>query len=292
VLRSRGEATGLFAGNYASAFRGGGLEFDESRPYVPGDDVRSIDWSATARHGETYVKRRREERDQTLLFALDTSASMGFGSHGASKASTAAHAIALLTSAASRAGDRMGLVAFDTGVHTRIEPGRGADHGARIIEAAVGAARRPGGGTDLRAGLRALRLQTKRRSVVFLLSDLRGTTSAEDLAWLARRHDVVAITLDRFASPILKSGASPCSTRARAAPAVATWPRAPPVGRSSRPRWFASVRSPCGFEPISTRWTRCSGSSPRAADARGVGPHEGARAGCARVAGAVPRVQH
>jgi uncharacterized protein (DUF58 family) len=195
VLRSRGEATGLFAGNYASAFRGGGLEFDESRPYVPGDDVRSIDWSATARHGETYVKRRREERDQTLLFALDTSASMGFGSHGASKASTAAHAIALLTSAASRAGDRMGLVAFDTGVHTRIEPGRGADHGARIIEAAVGAARRPGGGTDLRVGLRALRLQTKRRSVVFLLSDLRGTTSAEDLAWLARRHDVVAITL-------------------------------------------------------------------------------------------------
>ena len=76
VVRSRREATGLFSGNYVSAFRGGGLEFDESRPYVPGDDVRSIDWNATARHGETFVKQFREERDQTLHFALDVSASM------------------------------------------------------------------------------------------------------------------------------------------------------------------------------------------------------------------------
>ena len=80
VVRSRREATGLFAGNYVSAFRGGGLEFDESRPYVPGDDVRTIDWNATARYGDTFVKLFREERDQTLLFALDASASMRFAS--------------------------------------------------------------------------------------------------------------------------------------------------------------------------------------------------------------------
>ena len=118
VVRSRREATGLFAGNYVSAFRGGGLEFEESRPYAPGDDVRSIDWNATARHGETFVKQFREERDQTLHFALDVSGSMRFSSAGPSKAVTAAHALALLASAASRAGDRIGLVAFDARVRT------------------------------------------------------------------------------------------------------------------------------------------------------------------------------
>ena len=88
VLRSRREATGLFAGNYGSAFRGSGLEFDESRPYVPGDDIRSIDWNATARNQQPFVKRFREERDQTLLFALDVSASMRFGTTGRTKAAS------------------------------------------------------------------------------------------------------------------------------------------------------------------------------------------------------------
>jgi uncharacterized protein (DUF58 family) len=76
VVRSRREAKGLFAGNYASAFRGSGLEFEESRPYAPGDDTSLLDWNATARTGELYVKRFRAERNETLLFALDTSASM------------------------------------------------------------------------------------------------------------------------------------------------------------------------------------------------------------------------
>ena len=71
AIRSRRETTGLFAGGYVSAFRGGGIEFEESRPYVPGDDIAGLDWSATARTGELYVKRYREERNQTLLFALD-----------------------------------------------------------------------------------------------------------------------------------------------------------------------------------------------------------------------------
>ena len=100
AVRSRRESTGLFTGNYLSAFRGGGLEFEESRPYVPGDDVRTIDWNATARNDELFVKRFREERDQTLLFALDVSASMRFGTAGRAKASTAAHALSLMAAAA------------------------------------------------------------------------------------------------------------------------------------------------------------------------------------------------
>jgi uncharacterized protein (DUF58 family) len=203
VVRSRHEATGIFAGNYASAFRGGGLEFEESRPYAPGDDVAILDWSATARTGELYVKRFREERNQTLLFALDTSASMGFGTASSTKAATAAHALALLVAAAGRAGDRTGLVAFDESLRGELRPGRGVAHGLRVIRSALESAAAPRGATKLAVGLRALtRISARRRAVLILLSDFRdpelfapaGELSAE-LAALARRHDVIAAPL-------------------------------------------------------------------------------------------------
>jgi uncharacterized protein (DUF58 family) len=204
VVRSRREARGLFAGNYVSAFRGGGLEFDESRPYVPGDDVRTIDWNATARHGETFVKRFREERDQSLFFALDVSASMRFGSAETSKAATAAHGLALLAAAAGHAGDRVGLVAFDDELRALLPLARGVAHGWRTVATALACAAHAAGGTRLLAGLRPLRSQLRRRGVVMLFSDFReagapaGVSDAwADLAELARRHDLVAaIPLD------------------------------------------------------------------------------------------------
>jgi uncharacterized protein (DUF58 family) len=205
VVRSRREATGLFAGNYASAFRGSGLEFEESRPYAPGDDVRSIDWNATARRGEIYVKRFREERDQTLLFALDCSASMRFGSGARSKAGTAAHALALLAAAAGRAGDRIGLFAFDAAPRAWIPPARGVAHGRRVVETALGCAAMATGSTRLEVGLRALRAERGRRFVVVLLSDFRdpqllpGAGSdaplREAVAELGRGHDLVALAV-------------------------------------------------------------------------------------------------
>jgi len=94
-LRSRREVAGALAGGYRSAFRGGGIEFEESRPYLPGDDVRAIDWNALARTGTAYVKHYREERDQTLLLLVDVSASMGFGSAGPAKSALAARSAAL-----------------------------------------------------------------------------------------------------------------------------------------------------------------------------------------------------
>ena len=202
VVRSRREATGLFAGNYASAFRGGGLEFEESRPYVPGDDVAALDASATARTGELYVKRYREERNQTLLFALDTSGSMAQGSERRSKAETAAHALALVAAAAARAGDRTGLLAFGAELRDEIPPGRGAAHGPRVIRSAVAQALRPTGATRLRTPLLALRAVTRRRAIVLVLSDFRDPALfppepeparlRAELAELARRHDVIA----------------------------------------------------------------------------------------------------
>jgi uncharacterized protein (DUF58 family) len=135
--------------------------------------VRSIDWNATARHGETYVKRFREERDQTLLFALDCSASMRFGSGSHSKAGCAAHALALLAAAAGRAGDRIGMVAFDEAPRAWIPPARGVAHGRRIVETALACAARAGGATRVESGLRALREKARRSSVLILLSDFR-----------------------------------------------------------------------------------------------------------------------
>ncbi|MDH3211775.1 MAG: DUF58 domain-containing protein [Myxococcales bacterium] len=201
LLRSRCEATGLFAGNYTSAFRGGGLEFDESRPYVPGDDIRSIDWNATARSAEPFVKLFREDRNQTLLFALDVSGSMDFGSTGSPKAATAAHALALMAAAAVRAGDRIGLVAFDGSVRASVPIGRGAAHSLRVIRTAVETAAASRGTTRLSAGLRALHAAARRRAAVVLISDFRdpelfpptgSSAPAAALAELARRHDVVA----------------------------------------------------------------------------------------------------
>jgi uncharacterized protein (DUF58 family) len=202
AVRSRREASGLFAGNYASAFRGSGLEFEESRPYVAGDDVRSIDWIATARIGQPFVKRFREERNQTLLFALDTSASMRFGSGGPTKAATAAHAIALLAAAAGRAGDRTALTVFDEGAREAVPIGRGMVHSWRLIRAAVAAAANPTGRTRLSAGVRALLGPARRRATVVLLSDFRdpalqphGPGMRSALAGLSRHCDVVACIL-------------------------------------------------------------------------------------------------
>ncbi len=202
-LRSSREATGLFAGHYRSAFRGGGLEFEESRPYVPGDDVRSIDWNATARAGEPFVKLFREERDQTLVFLLDVSASMAFGSVRRSKAETAVHALALLSAAAERAGDRCGLVTFADEPRRLLPVGRGAGRSFALMREAAGAAARCSGPTRLERGLRAARALCARRSVWILLSDLRdpglvarGAAAAPlraALADLGRRHELVAI---------------------------------------------------------------------------------------------------
>jgi uncharacterized protein (DUF58 family) len=200
-VRSRREATSWLVGSYASAFRGGGIEFDELRPYVPGDDVRAIDWNATARTGTPWVKRFREERGHTVLVALDVSASMRFGSTGRSKADSAAHAAALVAAAAGQAGDRVGLVAFAGSVRAAIEPGRGDAHTWRLVRAAVECAGGAEGATRLVAAADWVLSRTRRRAVVVLISDLRdadfaGGEPPARLATLGSRHDLVSIVVE------------------------------------------------------------------------------------------------
>lgn len=204
-VRTRREATGLFAGAYASAFRGGGMEFHESHPYVPGDDVRSLDWNAMARTGEPFVKRFREERDQALVLALDTSASMGFAAGGAPKHRVAAHATALLAAAAGRTGDRVGLVTFGETPREGVPAGRGASHVWRLIRSAARASEAVGGATRIAAGLSAVLERADRRAACVVLSDFRDATAPgtadpalgyrAELTALSGRHEVVSIVL-------------------------------------------------------------------------------------------------
>jgi len=206
-VRTRREVAGAFAGSYTSAFRGGGIEFEESRPYVPGDDVRYLDWNAMARTGEPFVKHFREERDEMVLLALDVSASMRFGTSGRSKASTAAHAVALLAAAAGAAGDRVGLMCFDDGIRAELKPARGAAQTRKVIETAVTSAQRSTGGTELAAAIDGILGLARQRAVAMLFSDFRGagasvtagtgggTHSRGRLRRLSRLHDVVCVVL-------------------------------------------------------------------------------------------------
>jgi uncharacterized protein (DUF58 family) len=205
AVRSRREVSSAFAGGYRSAFRGGGIEFEESRPYLPGDDVRHLDWNVLARTGTPYVKRFREERDLTVLLALDVSRSMAFGSGGRSKAALAAHAAALLAGAAARAGDRIGLAHFGATLSIDLAPERSTERLFPLVRRIASVAATPSGVTELEAALREIGAALRRRAVVVLLSDfrdedlLRGSATAPvrlALVRLARRHDVVAAAIE------------------------------------------------------------------------------------------------
>jgi len=203
-IRSRREATSWLVGGYRSAFRGGGVEFEELRPYEPGDDVRSIDWNATARNGTPWVKRFREERAHTVLVALDVSASMGFASRGRSKLASAAYAAALIVAAAQRAGDRVAFAAFSDTIRDSLPPARGDVHGWRLVRMASAQAERAAGSTRLGVASAWALAQTRRRALVVLLSDFRDPAldgalaggGASPIAALASRHDLVTVVVD------------------------------------------------------------------------------------------------
>ena len=132
-VRTGRQVADVLAGEYISVFKGGGVEFDEVRPYVPGDDVRTIDWNVTARSGEPYVKRFQEERQLTLMLMADVSASQDFGSGSRSKREATAELCALLAFSAIRNDDKVGLVLFHGGIEQYIPPRKGQKHALRVV---------------------------------------------------------------------------------------------------------------------------------------------------------------
>jgi uncharacterized protein (DUF58 family) len=184
----------IVAGEYSSAFRGRGVEFSEVREYQPGDDVRTIDWNVTARLGAAYVKRYLEERELTVLFLLDASASGNFGTRLRTKHSLAVEVCAVLALAAARNSDRIGAVWATDRVERFVPPRRGRRHALRVINDLL-AFEPQGKGTDLAGALRFVEPILRRHAVVFLVSDFLTSTYLPDLERLARRHDVIALQL-------------------------------------------------------------------------------------------------
>ena len=178
-------------GDYHSMFKGQGVEFDEVRPYVAGDDIRSIDWNVTARTGSPHVKRFSEERELTVIFLVDVSGSQVFGSGTRSKSELAAEITCLLALTAIRNQDKIGLILFSDRILKSIPPRKGRTSVMRLVREVL-AADETREGTDITASLRFLNNVQKRKAVVFLVSDFQDSGYEKELRVTARRHDVIA----------------------------------------------------------------------------------------------------
>jgi len=194
-IRTSHLVTDMFAGQYQSVFKGRGIEFAEVRLYQPGDDVRTIDWNVTARTGVPHVKRYAEERELTVMLLIDASASTQFGSVRQLKSALAAELGALFAFSAISNNDKVGLVIFTDRIELALPPRKGTHHVLRVIRDIL-SIQPVGRGTDIPAALEHLRTVTKRRSVVFILSDFLDPNWRQALRIAARRHDVIAVVLD------------------------------------------------------------------------------------------------
>lgn len=193
-IRARRLVNSVFLGEYHAVFRGRGIEFSEVREYEPGDDVRGIDWNVTARMGAPFIKKFVEERELTVMLAVDISASDAFGSAGQSKREVAAEVGALLAFSAIRNNDKVGLIAFSDHVERYVPPKKGARHALRVVRELL--YREPAGrGTRIEAAVEFLQRVLRRRSVIFLLSDFQDQGYERGLRVLARRHDLTAVVL-------------------------------------------------------------------------------------------------
>ncbi len=219
-IRTGRQVADVLGGAYVSVFKGRGIEFDEVRPYVAGDDVRTIDWKVTARTGEPYVKRYVEERQLTLMLMADVSASQDFGSVTQSKREAAADLCALIAFSAIRSNDKVGLTLFHGGIEQYIPPRKGQKHALRVIrevlahglgtpeqriQPATKAPRfsllpwrrvsRRREATDIAHAMEFLLSVSKRRTICFVVSDFLDEGYERALRAANRRHDVIAVLI-------------------------------------------------------------------------------------------------
>ncbi len=219
-IRTGRQVADVLAGEYVSVFKGVGVEFDEVRPYVPGDDVRSIDWNVTARTGVPYIKRYVEERQLTVMLMIDISASQDFGSAQRSKREATAELGALLAFSAIRNDDKVGLTLFHSGIEQYIPPRKGQKHVLRVIREILahgyegtGSTTHPNGlwwrrflpwsrgplphnrrqGTNIAGAMEFLLQSAKRKTVCFVVSDFFDQGFERAMRTANRKHDVIAV---------------------------------------------------------------------------------------------------
>lgn len=226
-LRTHKLVNTALAGSYRSTFHGTGLEFQEVRPYQPGDDVRAIDWNVTARTGLPFIKKYAEERELTVHLLVDTSLSMDFGSARWTKREAAAQFAALVSFVAMRNQDRVGLGLFGEEPGLHLDSRKGNRHVLRVIREVIAAAPTPGGspthgGSNLHAILEHSVRGLHRRGMVFLISDFLGAPTEEDcgpgepfwgepLRSLATRHDLIVVrVVDPLEEELPRAGLVSC----------------------------------------------------------------------------------
>ena len=181
-----------FAGQYESVFKGRGMQFDEVREYTPGDDIRTIDWNVTARTGKPYIKRFVEEREMTVMFAVDLSASGDFGTVNKAKNELAAEFCAVLAFAAAKNNDKVGLLIFTDQIELYIPPKKGISHMLRLIRELL-YFKMPKRRTNITQALDYLGKVARKKATVFLVSDFIETNFKKTLSLLNKRHDVIAV---------------------------------------------------------------------------------------------------
>lgn len=195
-IRTRRLVNDSFAGEYHSIFKGRGMEFNEVRPYLPGDEIWTIDWNVTARTGQPHVKQFVEERELTVMLVVDASGSGDFASEGQFKRELAAELASVLSFAATTNKDKVGLLIFTDQVELFIPPRKGRRHVLRLIRELL-AFEPQGDGTDIKLALDTINQILKRRSILFLVSDFLDDPERyqQVLHMTNRKHDVIAIDL-------------------------------------------------------------------------------------------------
>jgi len=203
-LKTRGLVDALFSGEYRSVFKGQGMEFSEVREYISGDEVRTIDWNVTARMNRPFVKRYIEERELTVVLALDISGSESFGTVSRFKSDTMTEFAAVIAMAAVRNNDRVGLIFFTDRVEHVVPPRKGKRHVLRIVRDLLAFVPK-GKATNLRPALEYMQRTLRQHTVIFLVSDFQDEGYEHALKVLGRRHDIVAVTLNDPAEQNLPS---------------------------------------------------------------------------------------
>ncbi len=194
-ITTRGLVNEVFGGEYHSVFKGRGMNFAEVREYQYGDDIRSIDWNVSARAGHPFVKVFEEERELTVMLAVDVSASGDFGTRERLKGEMAVEICALLAFSAIKNNDKVGLLIFSDRIEKFVPPRKGRRHVLRVLRELL--YHEPEDtGTDITLALEYLSRVLKRRSVVFLVSDFIGEGFKKAMSVAGRRHDLVAIQME------------------------------------------------------------------------------------------------
>lgn len=181
-------------GKYQSTFKGRGMEFSEVREYQHGDDVRTIDWNVTARQKKPYIKVFTEEREMTVIFLIDMSASLFFGSISQTKAALAAEIVSVLAFSAIRNNDRVGMVTFTDKIEKILRPKKGKNNILRMVDELL-SFKPEGIKTSISVGLKAINEIWKKKAVVFLVSDFKDVDYGKDLKLTSKKHDLICVDI-------------------------------------------------------------------------------------------------